>query len=68
MSLAVISSYILLEKFTGNTLATIISVLVGAVVYAVALFIFKTFKREDVEELPFGRKIASALLKIGILK
>ena len=68
MSVAVWISYTLLSKFTGNTVSTVLSVMVGAVVYATALFLFKTFTKEDVLEFPKGEKIAKLLGKAGLIR
>ena len=68
MSVAVWLSYTLLSKFTGNTVSTVLSIMVGAVVYATALFLFKTFTKEDVLEFPKGEKIAKLLTKVGVLR
>lgn len=68
MSVAVWISYTLLSKFTGNTVSTVLSIMVGAVVYAAALFLFKTFTKEDVLEFPKGEKIAKLLGKAGLIR
>lgn len=68
MSGAVFGAYVLLSKFTGNTVSTVISVFVGVVVYAAALFLFKTFKKEDILEFPMGEKIARLLTKAGLIR
>ena len=68
MSGAVWGAYMLLSKIAGNTASTIASVLVGVVVYAAALFLFKTFKKEDVLEFPKGEKIAKLLERVGLLR
>ncbi|MBO7217267.1 MAG: polysaccharide biosynthesis C-terminal domain-containing protein, partial [Clostridia bacterium] len=68
MSGAVWGAYTLLSKFTGNTVSTVLSVFVGVIVYAAALFVFKTFKKEDVLEFPKGEKIAKLLGKVGLIR
>ncbi len=68
MSGAVWVAYILFDKALGNTVSTILSVLVGVIVYATALFIFKTFTKEDILELPMGTKIAKLLSRVGIMR
>ncbi len=68
MSGAVWGAYLLFDKVLGNTVSTVLSVFVGVVVYVAALFIFKTFTKEDVLELPMGGKIAKVLSKVGLLR
>ncbi len=68
MSLAVWGAHRVLSGFIGNTLSTLISVLVGIAVYALALFAFKTFNKEDIEEFPMGSRIAKLLSKVGLLR
>lgn len=68
MSGAVFGAYAILSKFAGNTISTVLSVGVGVVVYAAALFLFKTFTKEDVLEFPKGEKIAKLLTKVGVLR
>ena len=68
MSVAVWISYTMLSKIAGNTVSTVLSVMVGAVVYATALFLFKTFTKEDVLEFPKGEKIAKLIGKAGLIR
>lgn len=68
MSGAVFGAYAIFSKFAGNTISTVLSVGVGVVVYAAALFLFKTFTKEDVLEFPKGEKIAKLLTKVGVLR
>lgn len=68
MSVAVWISYTMLSKIAGNTVSTVLSVMVGAAVYAASLFLFKTFTKEDVLEFPKGEKIAKLLGKAGLIR
>lgn len=68
MSLAVWGVYSLISLVAGNTLSTLVSVFAGVAVYVVALFLFKTFTKEDIEELPMGKRIAGILARIGVLR
>ena len=45
----------------------LVSVAVGALVYLIALFLLKAFKKEDIEMLPKGEKIAKTLEKYSLL-
>ena len=68
MSIAVWVAYSLVSRIAGNTVSTVISVAFGVIVYAVALFIFKTFTKEDILELPMGERIAKLLSKVGVMR
>lgn len=67
MSGAVFGIYVLIKQVLGNTLSTVISVFVGVLVYGIFLFVFKTFKKEDVLEFPLGGKIAAVLQKVRLI-
>lgn len=68
MSAAVGGAYALISHVAGNTISTVASVLVGVIVYAVALFAFRTFTKEDILELPMGKRIVELLSKVGIVR
>ncbi len=68
MSVAVFFAYVLISKIAGNTISTVLSVLIGAILYAVVLFVLKTFSKEDIEELPLGPKILELLCRIGVMR
>lgn len=51
----------------GNTVSTLGSIAVGAVVYFAMLLLIKGFARDDIEMLPKGEKIAKVLEKLGLL-
>lgn len=51
----------------GNTVSTLGSVVIGAVVYFAILLLIKGFAREDIEMLPKGEKIAKVLEKLRLL-
>lgn len=51
----------------GNTVSTLGSVVIGAVVYFAILLLIKGFARDDIEMLPKGEKIAKVLEKLGLL-
>lgn len=68
MSGAVWGAYFVLNRIAGNTVSTVLSVFVGVVIYAAALFLFKTFNKEDILEFPKGEKIAALLSKVGVLR
>ncbi|MCH5188138.1 MAG: polysaccharide biosynthesis protein [Oscillospiraceae bacterium] len=51
------------ERMIGNTIATVLSIAIGAVVYFVMIFALRVFTPEEMRMLPFGDKIAKALGK-----
>lgn len=51
----------------GNTVSTLGSVVIGAVVYFAILLLIKGFARDDIEMLPKGEKIAKVLEKLKLL-
>ena len=64
MSGAVWVSYRLLFSFFGNSLSTIISILVGMIVYCAMLFVTKAIKKEELKYIPKSGKIISFMNKI----
>jgi len=63
MSAAVWFSYRILFGFFGNTISTIIAILIGAVVYCAMLFVTKSIKKEELRALPKGGKILNVINK-----
>ncbi len=68
--MAVVSygTYILLKGIIALKLATIIALIVAVIVYVLSVIILKIFNEEDILMLPYGQKIYSVLVKIGIYK
>ena len=57
----------LISTVIASRFAVLVSVAVGALVYLIALFLLKAFKKEDIEMLPKGEKIAKTLEKYSLL-
>lgn len=57
-----------LNAVIGRSIATIISIILGAIIYVFILFLFKILKKEDILMIPFGTKIYPILLKLRIYK
>ena len=57
-----------LNMVMGQSISTIISILLGAIIYVLAIFIFKILKKEDILMIPFGTKIYPILVKLRIYK
>lgn len=58
MSAAVWCIYRVSHAFLGNTVATLLSIVMGAIVYFALIFLLKVFTKEELLMLPFGKKIA----------
>lgn len=52
----VLGAYKLLTNITGNTISTLCAILIGAIVYLIALFLTKTFTKEDIKTIPILKK------------
>lgn len=64
----VFGAYKLLSMIFGNTLSTIISILIGAVSYCIFILFTKTLSKDDILMIPYGTKIYSILVKLKIYK
>lgn len=53
--------YKLFEKISGNTISCLISIIVGVIVYVICIIALKGISKEEIEALPFGRKIVRIL-------
>lgn len=52
----------------GQNKVTLISIIIGAIVYAISLVIIGGLKKSDLELLPGGQKIAKVLSKLGLIR
>ncbi len=52
----------------GNTIATSVSILSGAVVYMLVMLIIGGIKNEDLEMIPMGEKLAYVLQKLRLMR
>ena len=68
MGLIVFGSYKIFNNLFGNTISTIISIAVGAILYCGLILLTKTLKKEDIMMMPYGTKIYNILIKMGIYK
>ena len=68
MGVIVYFAYRLLINLAGNTIATITSIGIGAVTYVIIVILTKMLTKEDIYMIPFGTKIYSGLVKLGIYK
>ena len=64
-----LASFFFLSKIMPHeAIATLISVLITAVLYVFALFITKAFSKDDIMMLPKGKKIYGLLVKLKLMK
>ena len=60
--------YLKLSLIMGTKIATIVALLFAVVIYGAAVVVLKIFTKEDINMLPYGKKIGDVLTKIGIYK
>ena len=68
MFIVVKLGYGLLEGILGNSLATVISIGVGAIVYGVVLILIGGIKKEEIMTMPKGEKLYTILKKLNLMK
>ena len=68
MGTIVYLAYRLLIGPAGNAIATIVSILIGVILYAILVLATKMLTKEDIYMIPFGTKIYGILVKLGIYK
>jgi len=61
-------SYKALTTVKENRIITILSILIGALVYVISLAIFNAISRDDILMLPKGKKIVKVLEKFKIIR
>lgn len=67
MSVVVYAFYKLVVTFTGNSVATLVSIAVGVLVYVAVLLLVRTVEQEDIKGMPMGDKIARLLAKLRLI-
>lgn len=55
-----------LNTMIGQNMSTIISIILGAVIYIITIFVLKILKKEDIMMIPFGTKIYAVLVKLRL--
>ena len=68
MGIIVFCGYSLLSNVFGNTVSTILSILLGAISYCLLILFTKTLTKEDILNIPYGTKLYKVLVKFGIYK
>ena len=64
MSAFVWASYRILFGFFGNSLSTILSVMIGVAAYCAMLFVTKSIRKEELKALPKGGKILNVINRV----
>ncbi len=59
-------SYIIFSGIIAEKLATILSIVIAVIVYALAIIALKVLSKEEIEMLPGGNKIFKVLEKLKI--
>ena len=68
MAAAVYIAYSAFHVFAGNTISTVLSIIVGVVVYCVGLVTFHGITIEEIATFPKGHLLIRLLRKIGLVK
>ena len=68
MGVIVFLGYRLFSSFLGNTVSTVLSILLGAISYCLLILFTKSFTKEDIMMIPYGTKIYGVLVKFRIYK
>lgn len=67
-ALAAFGSYTLISRFVASRLVVVVSIGIAAVIYVVAVFLFRAVTEDDLAIIPKGDKIVRVLKKLGLLK
>ncbi len=68
MGVIVFIAHKLLSMVLGNTVSTIIAIILGAISYCIFILLTKALTKDDILMIPYGTKIYNILLKFGIYK
>ena len=68
MGLVVYASYIGMRYFFGNTISTLISIIIGILTYIILVFKSKVIIKEDIEYLIKSEKLINILTKFRLIK
>lgn len=68
MALVIIIFKNYLSGVFGNTILTILCIVVGAIVYGLTIIILKTFTNDEIKAFPGGKKIFNLLVKLRLCK
>lgn len=68
MGVLVYLAYKLMIGALGNAIATILSIILGTLIYLILVVTMKMLKKEEIYMIPFGTKIYSLLVKLKVYK
>lgn len=68
MGISVYYANQMLSSIISPAISTIISIILGGIIYVFVIFVFKILKKEDFTMIPFGGKIYPILVKFKIYK
>lgn len=63
MGVAAFAAHRLMAGFLGNSIATLLAIMAGAVVYVILIFVLKAITLEEVESMPGGTKLVKIIGK-----
>lgn len=66
MSGIIIIMQMVLKNTIGNIMLTMLSIIIGALLYLLFIVIFRVLKKEEIYLLPFGDKIYKGLVKLKL--
>lgn len=66
MGIAVYLTQHCVSTILGNTIGTLMAILVGVCVYGISIILMKVLEKEDLMMIPFGAKIYELLVKLHI--
>ena len=68
MSLVVYGSYKFSVSYLGGSKATLVSILIGAIIYGIVLLAVGAIRKQDFELLPGGKKLGRILTKLKLIR
>ena len=66
MGLIIIGVQLLLQQKLGNTILTLLCILIGVVVYGMTVALLRVFTREEICALPMGGRLYALLTRLRI--
>ena len=68
MGIVVYLVHHLLNMIMGNTISTLLAIIIGVASYGVAIIFMKVLSKEDIMMIPFGTRVYPILVKFKIYK
>lgn len=67
MTAGVFGFYKLVSSFMGNTVSTLLSIFIGVAIYGVMILVLRTFREEDLAEMPKGQLLIKVFKKLHLV-